>query len=177
MNRSFDTLLENLRTIHRKLDRLTESVDHIMSDQSHLDTDITALSGYFADIEAEVANLKAQPAADALDFTALDALVASAKAADPGPAPAAPLTIDATTTNNLAATSPDSGSAPTDPGAAAPVDDTGTTPATQDPGAPGDTASAPADVPATDPAPSTDPAVSADPTTADPTTDPPAPAA
>lgn len=73
-------ITEAFTTIHNQL-------GEIMSDQSHLDADVAALGGVLSDIEAEVAALKA--ANPAVDFTALDALVASAQANDPG-APAAP---------------------------------------------------------------------------------------
>ncbi len=60
----------------------------IMSDQSHLDTDVQALTDGLTAVESEIAALKNQPGAPALDFTALDATVARLKSDAPAPSPA-----------------------------------------------------------------------------------------
>lgn len=59
-----------------------------MSDQSHLDADVAVLTTFVTDIMAEVAALKA--ANPSVDFTALDALVATVQGDDPGPQPDPP---------------------------------------------------------------------------------------
>ena len=61
-----------------------------MSDQDKLNADVSALADALTGIEGEIAELKKQPAAAAIDFTALDAAIARAKGDAPAPAPAAP---------------------------------------------------------------------------------------
>src|SRR3954470_20334251 len=51
----------------------------ILSNQQKLDEEVVALSNAIDGIEAEIATLKAQPAAETLDFTSLDALVTRLK--------------------------------------------------------------------------------------------------
>lgn len=86
-------LSELAETICCRLDgqfsALNRKVDRLMSDQSHLDTDVATLTSFVTDILAEVTALKDQPAAAGVDFTALDALVAQAQSNDPG-APVTP---------------------------------------------------------------------------------------
>jgi small-conductance mechanosensitive channel len=68
----------------------------ILTDQEQLDADVAALSSVFDDIEAEIQKLKDKPAAVAIDFSKLEAIVArgkgdaanSAPTPDPTPAPA-----------------------------------------------------------------------------------------
>lgn len=81
---------ELLVRITKQLAVLDRKVDKLMSDQSHLDTDIQAIGTQFATVVAE---LKAQHAAGTpLDFTAADALVATVtgEAAADAPATDAP---------------------------------------------------------------------------------------
>lgn len=104
-----------------------ENVERLMTEanaeQTHLDTDVQSLT---AAIAQEVAELKAQAAAAgaALDFTKLDALVASTQAdatADAPPAPApAPAPEPAPAPAPEPAPAP-SANAPTDPGATPPA--------------------------------------------------------
>jgi hypothetical protein len=76
---------DHLNRLHQSLRDLHQKADQLMSDQSHLDTDVQTLTSYFGSIEDEIASLKGQPGAAALDFTGLDALVATVKAAVPAP--------------------------------------------------------------------------------------------
>lgn len=84
---------KQLTAIQKTLTAQGVIMSDVNANQTHLDTDITALTANFATVIAE---LKAQAAAGApLDFTAADALVASEAAeatadAPPAPAPAPP---------------------------------------------------------------------------------------
>lgn len=86
-----ELLLKILSTLERMEHRLSD----ISASQAHLDAAVATLTTFVQDVEAEVAALKA--ANPTIDFTALDALVATATADDPGPqptpapAPAAPV--------------------------------------------------------------------------------------
>lgn len=63
-------------------------------DQAHLDADVQSLVSGIDALNTEIANLKNQPAAASIDFTALDGVVAGLQGAvptpDPTPAPADP---------------------------------------------------------------------------------------
>lgn len=88
------------RPIITQLNRIENLMTASTGDQAHLDADVLAETGVVnalgAELEAEVAALKAQIAAGtpapALNFTGLDALVASttAQAAADAPPPASP---------------------------------------------------------------------------------------
>jgi ribosomal protein L12E/L44/L45/RPP1/RPP2 len=59
----------------------------IMTEQAHIETDVAAI---LAAVNTEIAQLKAQPGAEALDFTSLDNLVATTQADAAADAPVAP---------------------------------------------------------------------------------------
>ena len=59
-----------------------------MADQDKLDADVKALADGLTAVETEIAALKNQPAAAALDFTSLDAAVSRLQGDAPAPAPA-----------------------------------------------------------------------------------------
>jgi hypothetical protein len=65
--------MNKLQTV---LERVLKQGEQILTDQEKLDADVAALGAGLDAVEAEIAELKAQPAAAALDFTALDAAVA-----------------------------------------------------------------------------------------------------
>jgi hypothetical protein len=71
-----------------RLTRMENAMSEVQSDQQHLDADVAAEGASIDAIEAEIANLKNQPAGTPLDFTALDATVARLKGDEPAPAPA-----------------------------------------------------------------------------------------
>lgn len=82
MDRLFERLLLNLIDItvqnRRTIAHHTRTIRRIMSDQEHLDADVAALTTATDAIAAEVEALKAaQSSGTPLDFTALDALVAT----------------------------------------------------------------------------------------------------
>lgn len=86
----------HLRSIEQHLARIDDRLatvitkeNKIMTDQEHLDTDVQALGAGLDEIVAEIAALKDQPGATALDFTALDGVVTRLQgvAADNEPAP------------------------------------------------------------------------------------------
>lgn len=81
------TRLESTVEIHTRLIRiLSHELEQLMSDQSHLDSDVAELTTDFAAIKDEIAKLEAAAAAgQPLDFTALDAVVADVKANVPAP--------------------------------------------------------------------------------------------
>jgi chromosome segregation ATPase len=83
-----DQLPEWARSLTRAVNRLTKEIHAMSDDQNHLDADVQALVSGLDAVEAEIAALKNQPAADALDFTGVDAVVARLQA-DVPPAPAA----------------------------------------------------------------------------------------
>lgn len=60
-------------------------MSEVQSDQQHLDADVAAESASLDAVEAEVAALKAQPAAQALDFSKLDSVVSRLKGDEPAP--------------------------------------------------------------------------------------------
>ena len=65
---------------------------HIMTDQAKLDADVQALSAGIGAVEKEISDLKNQPQAAALDFTALDAAVAKLQSdGPPAPVPVVPV--------------------------------------------------------------------------------------
>lgn len=66
----------SLARIERALGIVIENEEQIMSDQDHVEQDVQAIGASVDQIVAEIAALKAQPGASALDFTSLDALVA-----------------------------------------------------------------------------------------------------
>lgn len=72
--------------IQATLNTIIEELAQMTDDASHLAADVQAENDALTAIEAEIANLKSQPAAAPLDFTGLDAVVARLK----GDAPAAP---------------------------------------------------------------------------------------
>ena len=74
--------------LDEKLDRVLSLLGVIMSDQEHLNADVAALVAAAASIADEIAALKAQPAAAALDFTNLDGVVSTFQGLVPAPAPA-----------------------------------------------------------------------------------------
>lgn len=89
--------LEEIDTVVREseshLDRIlrvqaihTQLLEAILSDQAHLDADVTALLAGLAAVEAEIAALKNVPTSPPLDFTGLDAAVAQLTADAPAPA-------------------------------------------------------------------------------------------
>lgn len=71
--------------VHARLDNMER---HIMADQDKLDVDVKALTDGLTAVETEITALKNQPAAAALDFTALDAVVSRLQGEVPAPAPA-----------------------------------------------------------------------------------------
>jgi len=83
MNRLVQFLFRWLVVVDARLTRLEITMSEVQSDQQHLEADEQALSGSLDAIEAEIANLKNQPAGQPLDFSALDALVARAKGDEP----------------------------------------------------------------------------------------------
>jgi len=68
--------------------RLHKQMEKLMSDQTKLDSDVAALTAGLDAVEKEIADLKAQPPAAALDFTKLDAAVARLQSDSPAPTPA-----------------------------------------------------------------------------------------
>lgn len=66
--------------VYHVLEHLVAVEAQMTSNQQHLDTDITALTQAFGSLEAVIDGLKSQPGAEALDFTAADALVSSVSA-------------------------------------------------------------------------------------------------
>lgn len=75
--------------LEKKIDALLKLEGIILTDQDHLNSDVAVLSAAFTTI---IADLQAQPAAAALDFTAADALVAQVQAAVPA-APVVPTPV------------------------------------------------------------------------------------
>lgn len=68
----------------------------IISNQEHLNADVAALVAAAVAISDEIAALKAQPAAETLDFTGLDNVVATFQGLVPAPAeaPAEPVAVE-----------------------------------------------------------------------------------
>lgn len=103
--------LELQQAVTEAFTSIHNTLGEIMSEQSHLDADVATLTAFVTDIEAEVAALKA--ANPAVDFTALDALVATAQANDPG-APAAPAPTPAPVDTPPADSTPPADTPPSD---------------------------------------------------------------
>ncbi len=78
-------LNESIRNTHR--------LDTIMTSQENMTADVAALNDGLAQIEAEVASLKIQPAAAQLDLSRLDQVVARVRGDVPA-VPAAPASTD-----------------------------------------------------------------------------------
>ena len=72
--------------IYQQFSTLNERITTIMTSQEKLDADVAALNTALGAISDEIANLKAQPAAAAVDFTGLDAAVNTAQGMVPAPA-------------------------------------------------------------------------------------------
>jgi hypothetical protein len=87
---AFTSIPSLLLHILQHLTHLETQMTEFANDQAHLDADVQANNDALTAVEAEIAALKAQPAAAALDFTALDAVTARLKGDAPAPpAPAA----------------------------------------------------------------------------------------
>jgi hypothetical protein len=74
-------------TLEEVYHQITRRLDRIVTNQEHLDADISGLKTAMATVIAE---LKAQPGAGALDFTAADQLLADTQAEAATDAPPAP---------------------------------------------------------------------------------------
>jgi aryl carrier-like protein len=81
-------ILDRLDRIEKLLHTVIKKENKLMTDQEHLDADVQALGAGLDEIVAEIDALKAQH--PAVDFTALDAVVARVQgvAADNAPPPA-----------------------------------------------------------------------------------------
>ena len=75
--------------ISTQLHTLTREIARMATDQEHLDASVQALTDGLTSVEAEIAALKNQPAAQAIDFTGLDAAVARLQGDEPANPPAA----------------------------------------------------------------------------------------
>jgi len=73
--RYYREITEQLHHISTNVHRILRLQEQIMSNQEHLDAAVAALGVQFQQVVDEVAALKAQVGADALDFTGLDAAV------------------------------------------------------------------------------------------------------
>lgn len=73
-----------------RLTNIEHYMEVIISNQEHLDADVAALTAAATAIADEIAALKAQPAAEALDFSGLDNVVATFQGLVPPADPAAP---------------------------------------------------------------------------------------
>lgn len=98
-------LNESIRNTHR--------LEAIMTSQENVTADVAALNDGLAQIEAEVASLKAQPAAAQLDLSGLDAVVSRVK----GDVPAAPAAPSAPTAVTQDVPQPDAAPQATPPAA------------------------------------------------------------
>lgn len=82
-----------LARIEQTLRSILTTLEVIVSNQEHLDADVAALGTATQAIADELAALKAQPGSETLDFSGLDAAVASvqglAPVSEPAPAEAA----------------------------------------------------------------------------------------
>jgi uncharacterized membrane protein len=88
-----------------RIQQLTEGMNAMTSDQSHLDQDVTELQTGFAEVVAE---LKAQAAAgQPLNFAAADALVGTVQAEATADAPPAPAPAPAAPAADVPAATPD----------------------------------------------------------------------
>lgn len=76
--------------ISTQLAHLTKEIKAMSADQDKLDSDVQALTSGLDAVEAEIAALKNQPAAAALDFTALDEVVSRLQGEVPAPDPSNP---------------------------------------------------------------------------------------
>lgn len=81
-------LLEGVSDIYPWLKYITTKLEDILSNQDEINARVTRISAAVSVIAQEIADLKAQPAAEALDFSGLDAAIASVEALEPA-APAA----------------------------------------------------------------------------------------
>lgn len=88
MTATLDQVLAAITTVSRKLDVIMSQQDDINADVQALDQAVTDLGTAASAIEAEIASLKA--ANPALDLTALDTAVGSLKTAVSGVAAIAP---------------------------------------------------------------------------------------
>lgn len=79
-------LNNRLNRIERLLVRVLQEQGIIVTDQEHLDADVAQLATAVGVIAQEISDLKNQPGAGALDFTGLDAAVASVAGLEPAPA-------------------------------------------------------------------------------------------
>lgn len=70
---------------HHELDQLKRRMDKMSEDQAHLEAGVAADEAVLTEVEAEIAALKAQPGAGALDFTSFDAFTARLKGDEPAP--------------------------------------------------------------------------------------------
>lgn len=86
--KNYDTSVAFIRALDDKLNTILANLGEIMSNQDKLNEDVAALNVAAAAIAAEIAALKAQPAAEALDFTGLDNVVATFQGLVPAEAPA-----------------------------------------------------------------------------------------
>jgi len=73
-------------SVQEKLNRILDLLGVIISDQEHLDADVSALVAAAAAISDEISALKAQPAAASVDFTGLDRVVGTFQGLVPAPA-------------------------------------------------------------------------------------------
>lgn len=80
-------ILRQLDTQHRMLQRQAKKMEHLMSNQEHLDADVAAIGPQLQEV---IDALKAQPGAEALDFTGLDTVVQQISDAVPDAPPAEP---------------------------------------------------------------------------------------
>lgn len=61
--------------VREKVNQILDLLGVIISNQEHLDAEVAALTAAAAAIAGEIASLKAQPAAEAIDFSGLDSVV------------------------------------------------------------------------------------------------------
>jgi hypothetical protein len=70
--------------IIKRLNKINRKVNIMTDNQTKLNEDVQAILGGLAAIENEIATLKAQPAAEDIDFSGLDAVVARIQGDVPG---------------------------------------------------------------------------------------------
>lgn len=108
-----------VRPLFKKLDKIIRKVDAMTDNQAHLDADVAAILDAVSAIESEIATLKAQPEAENIDFTGLDAAVARIQ----GDVPAESAPVDSTPVDTTPVDSTPVDDAPVDtPVEATPVD-------------------------------------------------------
>jgi len=83
-----------------KLNQILKLLGVIISNQEHLDADVSALLAAAAAISDEIAALKSQPAAAAVDFTGLDSVVGTFQGLVPAPAAPVDVPVDAGATGS-----------------------------------------------------------------------------